>query len=102
MFNRCLAKERKRQYSALRRAIHKEAPPALVAKFSLCNDKERFNMLKQWVANGEDLLAIDIEDKYKSWVSELRTDRYVTARASIHFNCVHVKYLVKGCMRLML
>ena len=35
-------KERKRQYSALRRAVYREAPPALVAKFSLANDGERF------------------------------------------------------------
>ena len=33
--------ERKRQYSALRRAIYKDAPAALVAKFSLANDSER-------------------------------------------------------------
>ena len=34
--------ERKRQYSALRRAIYKDASPALVAKFSLATDAERF------------------------------------------------------------
>ena len=34
-------KERKRQYSALRRAVYREAPPALVAKFSLATDGER-------------------------------------------------------------
>lgn len=34
--------ERKRQYSAMRRAIFKEANAELVAKFSLANDKERF------------------------------------------------------------
>ena len=33
--------ERKRQYSALRRAIYKDASPALVAKFSLATDVER-------------------------------------------------------------
>lgn len=33
--------ERKRQYSALRRAIIKDANPALVAKFSLASDAER-------------------------------------------------------------
>ena len=33
--------ERKRQYSALRRAIYKDASPALVAKFSLATDGER-------------------------------------------------------------
>ena len=33
--------ERKRQYSALRRAIIKDANPALVAKFSLASDGER-------------------------------------------------------------
>ena len=33
--------ERKRQYSALRRAIYKDASPALVAKFSLAADGER-------------------------------------------------------------
>lgn len=34
-------KERKRQYSAMRRAIFKEATPELIAKFSLSSDKER-------------------------------------------------------------
>ena len=33
--------ERKRQYSALRRAILKEANPALTAKFTLCGDNDR-------------------------------------------------------------
>ena len=33
--------ERKRQYSALRRAIIKDANPALIAKFSLASDGER-------------------------------------------------------------
>ena len=34
--------ERKRQYSSLRRAILKDASPALVAKFQMANDNERF------------------------------------------------------------
>ena len=34
--------ERKRQYASLRRAIIKDASPALVAKFQLANDAERF------------------------------------------------------------
>ena len=33
--------ERKRQYSSLRRAIYREAPAPLVAKFQLCSDAER-------------------------------------------------------------
>lgn len=40
-------------------------------------------MLKQWMGSGEDVMAIDIEEKYRSWVSSLRTDRYVTARHSM-------------------
>lgn len=35
------ADERKRQYAALRRSIHRDAPPALVAKFQLASDGER-------------------------------------------------------------
>lgn len=35
------AEERKRQYSALRRAVVREAKPELVAKFSLATDRER-------------------------------------------------------------
>ncbi|CAK9118580.1 unnamed protein product [Durusdinium trenchii] len=69
--------ERKRQYSALRRAIARDAPPALVAKFGLCSDKERFCMLKAWLQN-PDLDSIEVEEKYRSWVANLRTDRYVT------------------------
>ncbi|CAL1141573.1 unnamed protein product [Cladocopium goreaui] len=70
-------KERKRQYAALRRAIVKEAAPELVAKFSLATDKERFGMLKAWCQN-QDLGSIEVEEKYKTWVQNLRTDRYVT------------------------
>lgn len=83
--------ERKRQYSALRRAIHRAANPALTAKFSLCNDTERFAMLKQWVVN-PDTSSIEIEERYVSWVEELRTDRYVSVSwpsidASIFYIC---------------
>lgn len=35
-------------------------------------------MLKAWVQN-ENLADIDIEEKYVTWVANLRTDRYVTA-----------------------
>ena len=38
--------ERKRQYAALRRAILKNANPALTAKFSLCDDGERLALGK--------------------------------------------------------
>ena len=34
--------ERKRQYAAMRRAIFRDAAPELVAKFTLCSDRERF------------------------------------------------------------
>ena len=40
-------------------------------------------MLKQWLASGGDLQAIDVEEKYCSWVSSLRTDRYTTAAAPV-------------------
>lgn len=36
------ADERKRQYAAMRRSFHRDASPALLAKFSLANDAERF------------------------------------------------------------
>ena len=36
--------ERKRQYSALRRAIQSSANPGLLAKYSLCNDSERWGV----------------------------------------------------------
>ncbi|CAL1148369.1 unnamed protein product, partial [Cladocopium goreaui] len=69
--------ERKRQYAAMRRAIYKDAKPELVAKFSLANDKERFQMLKSWVQN-QDVGEIDIEEKYVTFVRTVRTDRYTT------------------------
>ncbi|CAL1172966.1 unnamed protein product [Cladocopium goreaui] len=69
--------ERKRQCAAMRRAIYKDAKPELVAKFSLANDKERFQMLKSWVQN-QDVGEIDIEEKYVTFVRTLRTDRYTT------------------------
>ncbi|CAE7905167.1 unnamed protein product, partial [Symbiodinium necroappetens] len=67
--------ERKRQYAALRRAILKNANPALTAKFSLCSDSDRFGMLKVFMCN-QSVAAIDVEEKYESWVRDLRTDRY--------------------------
>ena len=39
------SEERKRQYSAMRRAIFREASPELVAKFTLSSDKERLLFL---------------------------------------------------------
>ena len=39
--------ERKRQYSSLRRAIYRDAPAPLVAKFQMCSDLERLFDLKQ-------------------------------------------------------
>lgn len=97
--------ERKRQYSALRRAIYKDAAPALVAKdgerflvyniywslFVVKNNLKliasndhvrcccylRFGMMKQWMANPE-LSSITVEEKYFTFVENLRTDRYVT------------------------
>lgn len=37
----CLTEERKRYYSALRRAIQSEAPPQLVAKYGMAGEKEK-------------------------------------------------------------
>jgi hypothetical protein len=37
-------------------------------------------MLKAWCQN-QDLGSIEVEEKYKTWVQNLRTDRYVTVRA---------------------
>ena len=94
--------ERKRQYAALRRAILKNANPALTAKFSLCDDGERqalsenpawcafrsaaasghcpgrFGMLKTFMIN-QGVAAIEVEERYERFVRELRTDKYVTA-----------------------
>ncbi|CAE7586987.1 unnamed protein product, partial [Symbiodinium microadriaticum] len=69
--------ERKRQYSALRRAILRSANPALTAKFSLCDDDSRFGMLKTFLVN-QGVGAIEVEEKYTRFVAELRTDKYVT------------------------
>ena len=47
----------------------------------------RFAMLKQWMCN-PDLGEIHIEQKYRTWVENLRTDRYVTVGPSAFtFNC---------------
>ena len=37
----------------------------------------RFSMLKAWVQN-QSLGDIEIEERYRVWVANLRTDRYVT------------------------
>ena len=103
------ADERKRQYAAMGRAIHKEANPTLLAKYQLCSDTERFGsinifspmmlnsfpyyhlkmvtkssltrwtMLKQWLLNDGKTDCIDVEEKYVRWTEELRSDRYTTA-----------------------
>lgn len=89
--------ERKRQYSALRRAISRANSPALTAKFALCSDSERlgklasrlfphetqharlrrFGMLKQFVLN-PNVDSIYVEEKFSQWVQDLRSDRYTT------------------------
>ena len=38
------ASERKRQYSAMGRAIHKSCNPSLLAKYQLCSDTERWGV----------------------------------------------------------
>lgn len=98
--------ERKRQYAALRRAIHADANPALICKFKMANDAERpdfkhtilfwgvpscnipinilpflplrWGMLKAWMLN-PDLAVMDVEEKFRRYSSEQRTDRYATA-----------------------
>lgn len=39
-------------------------------------------MLKQWMIN-PDLDSIHVEEKYKTWVENLRTDRYVTVYSPV-------------------
>ena len=41
-------------------------------------------MLKQWCQN-QDISEIDIEEKYKTWVANLRTDRYVTVMSLLKY-----------------
>lgn len=50
--------------------IHNHWPSAHTAQL-------RFGMLKAWVQN-ENLAEIDIEERYTSWVANLRSDNYVT------------------------
>ncbi|CAK9029492.1 unnamed protein product [Durusdinium trenchii] len=70
--------ERKKQYSAMRRAIVKTCEPALLAKFQLASDGERWSMLKQWLLNDGKTDSITVEEKFTKFVEQLRTDRYVT------------------------
>ena len=60
--------ERKRQYSSLRRAIYRDAPPALVAKFQMCSDAERFSDLKLcgvfWKARSAGLITSIVRFSY--------------------------------------
>lgn len=35
-------------------------------------------MLKQWIAGGEDLGSIHVEERFTHWVNNQRTDKYVT------------------------
>lgn len=81
--------------------MHGANNPALTAKFTLCSDTERsggdffykvgcqiwelnppnkprrFAMLKAWIVN-PDTSSLHIEEKFQTWVEDLRTDRYVT------------------------
>lgn len=41
-------------------------------------------MLKAWLQN-PDLDSIEVEEKYRSWVANLRTDRYVTVGSPFLF-----------------
>ncbi|CAE6973321.1 unnamed protein product [Symbiodinium sp. CCMP2456] len=41
---------------------------------------ERFGMLKSFLVN-QGVSAIEVEEKYSRWVTELRTDRYVPESA---------------------
>jgi len=47
----------------------------------------RFGMLKQWVQN-QSIAEIDVEEKWVSWVSSLRSDRYVTVSRLKHVNMI--------------
>lgn len=42
-------------------------------------------MLKQFCQN-QDISEIDIEEKYKTWVANLRTDRYVTVMSLLKYD----------------
>jgi hypothetical protein len=44
-------------------------------------------MLKQWVQN-QSIAEIDVEEKWVSWVSSLRSDRYVTVSRLKHVNMI--------------
>lgn len=48
-------------------------------------------MLKAWIQN-QDVGEIEIEEKYKSWVENLRTDRYTTAGDSL---CLTISFSFK-------
>lgn len=39
-------------------------------------------MLKQWMCN-PDLDSIHVEEKYKTWIENLRTDRYTTVYSPV-------------------
>ncbi|CAK8991390.1 unnamed protein product [Durusdinium trenchii] len=75
----CMEKgERKRQYAALGRAVHKSCSPQLLAKYQLCSDSERWSMLKQWLLSDGKVDDITVEERYTRWTEQLRSDRYVT------------------------
>lgn len=46
----------------------------------------RFGMLKAWTQN-QSLAEIEIEERYRTWVANLRTDKYVTVRTLIPSVC---------------
>jgi len=50
-------------------------------------------MLKQWIQN-PDLGEMEVEEKYKSWVESLRTDRYVTVQTSTDLTDLSIDFHV--------
>ncbi|CAJ1358625.1 unnamed protein product [Effrenium voratum] len=69
--------ERKRQSAVVGRALRSEGNPALLAKWTLSNDLERFKVMQSFVVN-QSLADIHVEEKYEKWVEEQRSDKYVT------------------------
>ena len=56
-------------------------------------------MLKAWIQN-EDVGEIEVEEKYRSWVHNLRTDRYATVEGSgvqQHFSRLDYRNWILKC-----
>ena len=52
-------------------------------------------MLKVFMCN-QSVASIEVEERYNSWITELRSDRYVTVLASCRYTAQYARLKLHG------